>query len=190
MSDCSEYELKIDESNSALIANSIKDFCNALKSNKHTESINKFLSLPTFVQCLFIKNCRDILWKRQQGDTSVSDKHVMIATRMYGLLSKIGKSMDPFVLKIINDFRVDTSVFRSIKSTYQLPKTEKVVYSKQFQKHATPDASDPLLRFYVSLYNEKPNSKLAIVWLVEHGVFDDQQRQDLLLRYSYIPRTK
>lgn len=38
------------------------------------------------------------------------------------------------------------------------------------KRRAPPPESDPLRRFYVSLFKQKPNSQMAIRWLCENGL--------------------
>jgi hypothetical protein len=60
-------------------------------------------------------------------------------------------------------------------------------YDKEYQRYAEPESEiDPLYIYYTTLYQERPKSKLAIVWLTEHGVFSDDQRDELVKRYKKI----
>ena len=47
-------------------------------------------------------------------------------------------------------------------------------YGKEGQKRPTPVATDPTRKFYTSLLQQKPNSKMAINWCIEHGLFPNQ----------------
>lgn len=55
------------------------------------------------------------------------------------------------------------------------------VFKKPGQKKTTPPPSDPLYRFYTSLLRQKPESKLAMKWCVEHGVLSKAKAEQLLL---------
>lgn len=58
-------------------------------------------------------------------------------------------------------------------------------YDKEYQRYAEPSSStDPLYIFYTSLYQEVPESKLAITWLTEHGVYEGDERSELLSKYK------
>ena len=60
-------------------------------------------------------------------------------------------------------------------------------YDKEYQKYAEPESEiDPLYIYYTTLFQERPKSKLAITWLTEHGVFEDDQRDELVERYKKI----
>ena len=45
-----------------------------------------------------------------------------------------------------------------------------IIDPKAGQKYATPPKTDPLYRFYKSLYHQK-KSNMAIKWCLEHGLF-------------------
>jgi hypothetical protein len=48
----------------------------------------------------------------------------------------------------------------------------KATFDKSGQKYETPIKTDPLYRFYTSLYKQsKHASPMAIKWCLEHGVF-------------------
>lgn len=42
-----------------------------------------------------------------------------------------------------------------------------------FQKYEVVEEGSPLYIYYSSLYEEKPASKMALKWLVEHGMLND-----------------
>jgi hypothetical protein len=46
-------------------------------------------------------------------------------------------------------------------------------FEKHGQKYTTPSKSEGLFVFYTSLLNQRPDSKMALKWCVEHGVFSD-----------------
>ena len=48
-------------------------------------------------------------------------------------------------------------------------KTKKRAKPKPKPK-AVPLPTDPLYRFYVSLFRQNPKSEMAITWLLEHGL--------------------
>jgi len=59
--------------------------------------------------------------------------------------------------------------------------------SRSRKKYAEPESEiDPLYIYYTTLFQERPKSKLAISWLTEHGVFSDDQRDELVERYKKI----
>jgi len=62
--------------------------------------------------------------------------------------------------------------------------TSKTKYDKEGQTRAEVDETDPLFLFYSSLYNERPESKMAITWLTQHGCFEDEERDELYEKYK------
>lgn len=44
---------------------------------------------------------------------------------------------------------------------------------KPCQRYAVPPEHDPLRKFYVSLITQKPNSKMAFKWCLEHGLLPE-----------------
>lgn len=78
---------------------------------------------------------------------------------------------------------IDTRV--SAKRT----KKAKKMYEKKYQKYDEPTSDlDPLLLYYKSLYKEKSDSKVAVKWLTEHGVYDGSKRDKLLEKYERLKK--
>ena len=50
---------------------------------------------------------------------------------------------------------------------------------KPGQKYKKPEKNDPLLKFYKSLYMQRPNSEMASKWLLEHGIFSRLKAEQL-----------
>ncbi|ORM41395.1 uncharacterized protein BXIN_2531 [Babesia sp. Xinjiang] len=75
---------------------------------------------------------------------------------------------------------------KTSKRTTKAVKTEPAPspFSKIGQKHVTPPKGDGTRGFYESLYEAHPNSVLAIVYCVEHGLFGGQKHQELYERYQ------
>merc|ERR1712232_1222544 len=55
---------------------------------------------------------------------------------------------------------------------------------KESQKSVTPPVADPTRGFYESLLKEKPDSKIAIKWCIENGVFPKEEHNKLLKKYN------
>lgn len=55
---------------------------------------------------------------------------------------------------------------------------------KEGQKHLTPPVADATRAFYESLYIENPDSKIAIRYLVEYGIFPIEDHKKLLRRFQ------
>jgi len=49
-------------------------------------------------------------------------------------------------------------------------KTPRKKYDKTGQKYPEPDKNSPLFLYYSSLHKQRPDSKLAVNWLREHGI--------------------
>ncbi len=52
---------------------------------------------------------------------------------------------------------------------------KKETFTKPGQKYATPLKTDPLYRFYTSLYKTNKKSKMATEWCLSHGVFNEKK---------------
>lgn len=59
-------------------------------------------------------------------------------------------------------------------------------YEKRFQKYKTPHDDDSVRLYYISLYEQNPESKSAIRWLTEYGLYDGKKRKELEEKYSKI----
>lgn len=188
---CIEYPLNFDNIDKQKLTNDMDVFCSALKSNKLKEYQDAFLNLPSYVQCLFAYYCNIIFKRFNSGDESITDRNIQIAVRLYNLFIKEKIRLNEEVIKIVNKFKVDRIMALKAKEKLTAPiKKEKAIYEKEYQKKPSLDNKDPLFRFYNSLYDEKPNCRLAIVWLIEHGAFEGLKRDDLITRYKKLKFTK
>lgn len=181
---CNEYPLNLELINKEKLNKDMDTFCSTFKRNKLQEYQDAFLVLPPYVQCLFAYYCKMIFKRKNEGDSTITDKHIQIAIRLHNLFVKEKIKLRPEVVKIIDKFRVDRSMASKAREEIMASvKKEKEVFVKPYQKKSSLQISDPLFRFYNSLYEEKPNSKLAITWLTEHGAFEGPKREDLVIRY-------
>lgn len=57
------------------------------------------------------------------------------------------------------------------------------------QKRQTPPETDPLYRFYTSLLRQKPNSKMALKWCLEHGIFKKKKAEKIQLQLQMLSMT-
>merc|ERR1712146_342593 len=57
---------------------------------------------------------------------------------------------------------------------------------KEGQRNMTPPVADPTRGFYESLLGENPDSKIAIKFCVEFGVFPLEQHTKLLKKYNHL----
>jgi hypothetical protein len=174
--------------NSPVVNKNIENFCKLLKTNKVKDSKEAFLKLPQTVQCLFLHHAWDILREKQKysNDSYVTAFRLfklfrgkdMKETKIYSKYSKMKAVEDAY--KQARDLNSDSDS-RSEASV----STARKKYDKEYQKHPEPEnETDPLYVYYSSLYKEKPNSKLAVTWLTEHGVFEGEERSNLIKKYK------
>jgi hypothetical protein len=183
----------------------IEIFCRLLSVNKVKETKEAFLDFPESIQCMFLAQGYDILSKKVRGDD--------FAYRNAFYLFKLFRSKDMkdtssyskgpgklaateiFYKKAyewykLNSSKVVPSKSPSTKSSKSVPAKSRKNYAKKYQKHETSTELDPLYIYYTSLYDENPKSKLAIVWLAEHGILDGADRESLEKKYEKIKGRK
>ncbi|CAI5525360.1 unnamed protein product [Closterium sp. Naga37s-1] len=61
------------------------------------------------------------------------------------------------------------------------PKKEKVVFDLPGQLREAPEENEPLRIFYESLYNQLPDSEMAQIWMMEHGLLDEDEARRVLV---------
>ena len=54
---------------------------------------------------------------------------------------------------------------------------ERKEYPLVGQKRDTPDETDSLRKFYASLRAQKPESEMAEIWLMEHGLLPEEEQK-------------
>lgn len=59
--------------------------------------------------------------------------------------------------------------------------TEKKQKFKAGQKKMKPEKTDPLFKFYSSLYKQNPSSMMAMTWMLEHGCLTPKKTEAALL---------
>ena len=183
----------------------IEKFCSLLRANKVKDSKEAFVNLPLVVQCMFLHYAWGIL--------SNKSKHSEDSYRSAFYLFKLfrGKDMKEVetylkynklrslekLYKLAREWnRANTSKGTSSasrSSASRSPASRKSVspgarsskkYEKEHQRYEAPkDELDPLYVYYTSLYNENPASRLAITWLTEHGVLEDEDRNKIVKLY-------
>tara|TARA_B110000208_G_C11800792_1_gene442150 strand:- start:5396 stop:6859 length:1464 start_codon:yes stop_codon:yes gene_type:complete len=57
-------------------------------------------------------------------------------------------------------------------------------FDKEFQTRESLDDNNPLSLYYISLYEEKGKSDVAIRWLTKYGMFSGKKREDLVKKYE------
>jgi hypothetical protein len=116
-------------------------------------------------------------WNRKNGKESKSESP---KSKKDSKTESSSKSESPKSKK--SSSKKDRKAESSSKS--RSPKTK---YDKEYQKKPSPeDELDPLFLFYNSLYKEKSDSKLAVNWLTEHGVYEGEKRNKLISKYKKI----
>lgn len=196
MEKCENKYGKIKNINKSL--QDIEKFCKSLRANKVKESKALFLGLPLTVQCLFLHHGWDLLKKGDIGNTDQyltafrlfklfrgkTDKDDIKTYTEYGKL----KELQTYYKKALDwnkengGSKTSSGTKSSSKSTSSRSRKK---YDKEGQKYEEPKSElDPLFIYYTSMYHENPKSKLAISWLTEHGVYEDEEREKLLKRYK------
>lgn len=161
----------------------IESFCILLRNNKVKESKEAFTKLPLQIQCLFLHYGWEILSKKS--------KYSEDSYRSAFYLFKLFRGIDMKKLDIYSKYGKLKTLENFYKSAVNYNKKSPGIrskkYDKQYQKYDSPtDEMDPLYIYYTSLYKQKPNSKLAIVWLTEHGIYDGSDRDNLIKIYKNV----
>merc|ERR1712099_16212 len=71
-------------------------------------------------------------------------------------------------------------------STESISEFDQRTLFKEGQKQLTPPVADATRAFYESLFAENPDSKIAIRYCVEYGVFSLEKHKSLLKKYNYL----
>ncbi|GJP61006.1 hypothetical protein CLOP_g9510 [Closterium sp. NIES-67] len=61
------------------------------------------------------------------------------------------------------------------------PKKERAVFDLPGQLREAPEENEPLRIFYESLYNQIPESEMAQIWMMEHGLLDEDEARRVLV---------
>jgi hypothetical protein len=77
-----------------------------------------------------------------------------------------------------------TSSSSSKSSSKFSPKDLVLQLTKPGQRYPMESPGSGDYVFYQSLYKENPNSRMALVWCIEHGVFDDKTAYSLIPKYQ------
>lgn len=164
----------------------INKFCKSLSANKVKGSKELFEELQPTTQCMFLDYGYRIL------------KTKNIPPQIYRnafYLFKLFRGKDLSDLKTYKKYK-GTELEKYYKQALDWNRENKddgkkggvrtkKVFDKKYQKHETPKGElDPLYIYYTSLYTQNPKSKLATVWLTEHGVYDGEERMKLVGKYE------
>lgn len=93
-------------------------------------------------------------------------------------------------LKVETDVKVKTEVGRKVKKEIVvetvkkevLVKKERKTFELPGQKHEPPDERDPGRIFYETLYEQRPDSLMAQIWMMEHGLLPRDEAQRVLVK--------
>lgn len=186
----------------------IKKFCGSLSQTSISETRKIFTELDPLSQKLFLHWGFEILSHKSK----YSDDTYMLAYRLFRLFRGGDGSDIPSYKKyskmpevdklysIASNWKDKLSKPTPPKATRTKPtppkanrtkptsaKAARTKYDKEYQKYPEPESEiDPLYIYYTSLFKEKPESKLAIVWLTEHGIFEGDERDELVDEYKKI----
>lgn len=79
-----------------------------------------------------------------------------------------------------DDKRAIVSV--STKKTVVVKEKERKSFNLPGQRHEPPEERDGLRIFYESLYRQRPESEMAQIWMMEHGMLEHDEAQQVLDR--------
>ena len=182
---CEDKYGSIRKSDVEKVVSDINDFCKQLRANKVKNAKEVFANLPKTVQCMFLDYAQIILYYPSHYN-DISYKTAFYVFKMFTdkTLKEqeiFGKYTKPTMKRVYEKARDWERDERG------LVKKEKKDYEKKYQKYEEPDkTTDAMYIFYTSLYDENPSSKLSIIWLTEHGVFEDDERDALEQKYRSV----
>jgi len=162
----------------------IKKFCRSLTGDDEKKSEKYFLRLSSVSQYLFIRECLQIISKK----TNYSDKTYLAAFRFFKMFRLESLKNLPVFVNYVNKQSLEVYYKRALE-WYKINfdptlKTRKPKdFKKEFQKFETALDNSPLYIYYDSLYKEKKDSKSAITWLTEHGVYEKETRKEIEKKY-------
>ena len=145
----------------------LDDFCRAFQVKTLGKSKDTFKELPKFIQCMLLSYAVKILKNR---DLFLEKNKVAYSNAFF--LFKLFKG-DLKKEEVFKDYLGDSELETLLKEAGEWaegPKKEKKVFEDKSQKKEKPEENDPAYIFYYSLYEEKPESKMARRWLIEHGI--------------------
>jgi hypothetical protein len=194
---CEEYGKPEDIKKSITDVNT---FCKSLQSNKVKNSQELFAKLPLSIQCLFLHHS----WKILDKPDNYSEDSYRAAFYLFKLFrNKEMQKAKPYALyltaKLEAKYKKALEWNRKEKSNEGKSSKEgkskekkigKKKYDKEYQKHPEAETTDPLYIYYNSLYSENPNSRSAITWLTEYGLFEDEERTSLVKKYKKLLEKK
>jgi len=180
----------------------MRSFCKKINNDKLSEAKEIFKRLPKLIQCIYIQTS-DFIISNKDFFEKKSYKTAFNIFNLFKLKEDKKEEVYSYLLEkfLKNDIKKKnskTSIPKTKSSKTSVPKTkssktsvpkdkkeDKVSkYSKKYQKYKEIDDKDPLYIFYYSSYSENPESRLAITWLTEHGIFSSSKRHELESKYQ------
>ncbi len=150
-------------------------FCRLLKNNKVKDSKEFWGKLTDEVQEMFLDYSTEIL----NNPSSVSEDSYKTAYYLCKLFRNKEFRSDPKYSKFLKN---TNNSFAKAKDYFSKPK---LTFENKFQKKLGTDG--PLKIYYETLLAENPESKIALIWLVENGFITDES---LLKKYQKIKNKK
>lgn len=176
----------------------LESFCKLLRAKKVKDAQNIFSKLPLTVQCLLLHNAWEIMVNKPEH----SNDSYITASRLFQLFQDEEKTkvtynkytklqtLEKYYNKALEwNRKKDKSPAEKLSSKSLVTKTIAELPKKEYQKYEAPASKiDPLYIYYTSLYTQNPESRLAITWLVENGVYDDEQREEIVAKYEKLAK--
>ena len=189
----------------------MRNFCKKINNDKLSDAKEIFKIIPKVIQCMYIQTS-DFILTNKDFFTKKSYKTAFNIFNLFKLKEDKKEEVYSYLLEkfIKNDIKTKssepktsktksserktsktkssepkTSKTKTSKSTTPKDKNDDKVskYNKKYQKYKEIDDKDPLYIFYYSSYSENPESRLAITWLTEHGIFSSSKREELESKY-------
>ncbi|CAM6092345.1 unnamed protein product [Calypogeia fissa] len=131
---------------------------------------------------------KDLPWKPSaNGVKLVVKKDPATSTKPNGTYTKRELEISAEKKKEASSSGVKTVVKKSVTvskvtSVKTEEKKKKQVFTLPGQKHEAPEERDPLRIFYESLHEQLPESEMAEVWMMEHGLLEATDAKKALER--------
>ena len=160
----------------------IDNFCKLLHADKVTSARNAFKTLPKIIQCMFLHKSNDILANKDKyGEKPFKNAFYIVKlfkTKDMSDMDVYSRYLNMSILRM--NYEVAKKHF-SVSKASKASKASK--YSMEYQKRDVVNDTDASYIFYTSLYDEDVSSRLAITWLVEHGIYKGAKRKEIVDKY-------
>jgi hypothetical protein len=165
----------------------VKNFCKSL--DKPVEARKYFLLLSQQEQKLFLDYSNKIINLYNPKLGQLLPKIFRNAYLVFKIFStKQMKELSSFRpynnTALIKKLEPLKNLFEKTRSRSSSSSSGRKKYDKPYQRYAQPAEEDEAITvFYTSLYEQNPESPLAITWLTERGFFEDTERDELIQKY-------